>query len=139
VTDTAELTKADCLRLLGTQTVGRVVFTSAAMPAAEPVSYILHGNEIIFRVPADGPLATGTRNAVIGFQADDIDPTTRLGWSVLGIGHTHEITDLARRTAVATDTPSWGPDTTSRTIALPLQHLSGHPIQLRLNRTCWSG
>jgi nitroimidazol reductase NimA-like FMN-containing flavoprotein (pyridoxamine 5'-phosphate oxidase superfamily) len=130
VTETAELTEAECLRLLGGREVGRVVFSSAAMPAAEPVSYILSGNEIIFRVPQDGPLSVATRNAVVGFQADDVDAITHVGWTVLGIGRTYEVTDPDRHAALAADTPESGPDTASRTVALPLQQVSGHQIRL---------
>jgi hypothetical protein len=128
VTETVELTRAECLRLLGEETVGRVVFTAAAMPAAEPVDYILHSGELIFQVPLKGPLATATRNAVVGFQVDDIDPTTHAGWSVTGIGQTYEVTDMGRRGALASNAPGWDPDMLA--IALPLQQLSGHQIKL---------
>jgi nitroimidazol reductase NimA-like FMN-containing flavoprotein (pyridoxamine 5'-phosphate oxidase superfamily) len=133
VTETAELTVAECLRLLRAGTIGRVVFTSAAMPAAEPVGYILDRDEVVFCVPQDGPLSMATRNAVVGFQADDVDPTTHIGWSVLGIGRTYEVTDPHRRAALAAlaaDARPWRSDATSRTIALPLQQLSGHQIRL---------
>ena len=129
MTETIELTRAQCLQLLREETVGRVVFTSEAMPAAEPVDYILDSDEIIFHVPRDSPLATATRHTVIGFQTDDIDPTTHIGWSVLGIGETYEITDPDRHATLATRTPAWSPDSSARTIALPLQRLSGHKIR----------
>lgn len=132
MTETAELTETECLRLLGTGTVGRLVFTEAAMPAAAPVGYLLDGDEVIFRVPRDGPLAAATRNLVIGFQTDDIDPTTHRGWSVLGVGRTYEVTDPSRR-AVYEHTPRWDPAATMpiarmSIIALPLRRLGGHRI-----------
>jgi hypothetical protein len=129
MTETVELTRAECLQLLGKEAVSRVVSTSEAMPAAEPVDYILDSGEVIFHVPRDGPLAEATRHAVVGFQADDIDPTTHISCSVLGVGQTYEVTNPSRYATLATRTPAWGPDSTTRTIALPLQRLTGHQIR----------
>ena len=129
MTETAELARPECLRLLGKETVGRVVFTSQALPAAEPVDYILDSGEVIFHIPHDGPLATAIRNSVVGFQVDHVDPITHLGWSVRGIGSTYEVTDPSRRAMLATHTQACGPDATTRTIALPLERLIGHRIR----------
>lgn len=119
----ADLNQAQCLQLLGADGLGRVVFTTASMPAVTPVRYHLDGNEVIFRVPPDGPLAKATRNAVVGFQADDIDPTTHTGWSVLGVGLAYEITDPNRRADLATSP-------TTHIVAVPLQQLTGHRVTL---------
>ena len=122
-TEQAALTREDCLRLLGSGGLGRVVFTASAMPAVQPVSYVLHGEEVVFRV-ADGSLvSTATRHAVVGFQVDDIDPVTHAGWSILGVGQAYELRDGGRRSA-----PVAGSAT--HTVAVPLQQLTGHRVRL---------
>ena len=122
-TEPADLTREDCLHLLGARGLGRVVFTASAMPAVQPVSYVRHGDEVVFRVADGGPLSTATRHAVVGFQVDDIDPQTRAGWSVLGVGQAYEISDADRRSL-----PVAGSET--HTVAVPLQQLTGQRVRL---------
>lgn len=71
-----------CFLLLGTVPFGRVVATAGALPLVVPVNFALDGRVIVFRTAADGPLAAATHGAVVAFQADDIDPVARTGWSV---------------------------------------------------------
>jgi hypothetical protein len=126
-----ELDRDECLRLLAKAVIGRVIFTHAALPAAQPVPYLLDGEEILFRAPAASTLATATRHAVVGFQADDINPATHTGWSILGIGHTHEVTDPQRLAKLAQHPPTTSAATpTTRAIAIPLQRLTGQRLDL---------
>ncbi|MGH3629454.1 MAG: pyridoxamine 5'-phosphate oxidase family protein, partial [Sciscionella sp.] len=53
----APLDRLECLRLLATQAVGRVVFTSHALPAIQPVRFRLHRGAVYFMVGSHGPLA----------------------------------------------------------------------------------
>jgi len=122
-TELVDLTRDDCLRLVGARVLGRVVFTMSAMPAVQPVSYLLHGDEVVFRVADSGSLSTATHHAVVGFQVDDIDPITHVGWSVLGVGQAYEVTDTDRRSLPATGSAS-------HTVVLPLQELTGQRVQL---------
>jgi hypothetical protein len=84
----AEMGKVErgaCLRLLDQGVIGRVVYTEAAWPAVQPVSYLLDGQEVIFRAGEGSKLAAATRCAVVAFQVDQIDSRTDTGWSVLGV------------------------------------------------------
>ncbi len=90
------LGEAECLRLLGTVPLGRVVYTEHALPAVLPV---------VFEVTADGRLVLvlvaghGAVRALDGtvaaFQADVLAPDTRTGWSVLVHGRTELVRDPA--------------------------------------------
>jgi uncharacterized protein len=121
-----ELDEAECLRLLADHEIGRVVFTDAALPAAQPVTYLLDEEEIVFRTGGGGKLAAATRNAVVAFQVDHIDPTTRTGWTVLGVGQAYEVTVPSRLAELAARMPApWAPSRTTHTIAIPLQRLTG--------------
>jgi nitroimidazol reductase NimA-like FMN-containing flavoprotein (pyridoxamine 5'-phosphate oxidase superfamily) len=124
-----ELDHDECLRLLAGSMIGRVVFTDAALPAAQPVTYLLDDEEIVFRTSGGSKLAAATRNAVVAFQVDQIDITTRTGWSVLGIGQAYEVVVPARLAELAERLPApWAPDRTAHTIAIPLQRLSGRRL-----------
>ena len=122
-TEQADLTREDCLQLLRTAELGRVVFTASAMPAVQPVSYVLHGDHVVFRVPDGGSLSTATRHAVVGFQVDDIDPITHAGWSVLGVGQAYAISDADQRSVPITSSAT-------HTVAIPMQQLTGQHVRL---------
>jgi len=77
------LGRGECLRLLAAGVIGRVVVTDAALPDVHQVNYLLDDEEVIFRTRNGSKLAAATRNAVVGFQIDHHDVSTRSGWSVL--------------------------------------------------------
>ncbi|GAA3394980.1 pyridoxamine 5'-phosphate oxidase family protein [Cryptosporangium minutisporangium] len=115
-----------CLRLLAGHRVGRVLFTAAAMPAALPVGYVLDGEAVVFRAAPGSSLARGAHGRVIGIQADEIDPETAAGWTVLGLGEAYEITDVDQLAGLAQRAPRWSAGGLRlRTLCIPLQCLTG--------------
>ena len=124
-----ELERDECLALLAAKTVGRVVFTDRALPAIQPVNYLLDGEEIVFRTGPGDKLAAATRNAVVAFEIDDVDEQHHSGWSVVGIGQAHEVTDVERlvRLAAPTNRP-WVAGHSGHTIAIPLDQLTGRRL-----------
>ncbi|MEZ0095248.1 pyridoxamine 5'-phosphate oxidase family protein [Streptacidiphilus sp. EB129] len=94
-----DLDPAQALRLLGTVTLGRIVFTQHALPTIRPVNHIVHNGDIIVRTHHGTALAayldnaTTTTGVVVAYEADTIDPDTRLGWSVVATGYARLITD----------------------------------------------
>lgn len=124
-----ELGRDECLRLLAGQEIGRVVFTDAALPAAQPVTYLLDDEEVVFRTGSGAKIAAATRNAVVAFQVDRIHPGTRTGWTVLGVGQAYEVVVPDRLAELARRMPApWAPGRTAHTIAIPLQRLSGRRL-----------
>lgn len=109
-----------------------MVYTEAAMPAAQPVSYLLDDQEVIFRTGGGSKLAAATRRAVVAFQADEIDSRTHTGWSVLGVGLAYEVTDPHRLAAFADRLPIlWASGAAAHTMAIPLQQLTGQHLLAR--------
>jgi hypothetical protein len=124
-----ELDRRACLRLLRGGVVGRVVFTHDALPAAQPVNYVLDGEEVLFRTASAGTLAVATRGAVVAFEVDDIDPESRTGWSVLGVGEAYEVVDprrLAEWEGHRLDT--WAPLQARHMVCIPMQVLTGRAL-----------
>ena len=130
--DTGELTELghdECLRLLADALIGRVEFTEAALPAAHPVTYLLDGDEVVFRTADGAKLAAATLRHVVAFQVDDVDPSARTGWSVLGVGEAYEVTDSRRLADLAARLPApWAADQDGHTVAIPLQSLTGRVV-----------
>jgi nitroimidazol reductase NimA-like FMN-containing flavoprotein (pyridoxamine 5'-phosphate oxidase superfamily) len=88
-----ELSRDECLRLLGQVPVGRIVYTRQALPAVELVNFTLDDGDIIIRTDSGGKLAAATRGAVVAFEADSLDTATHAGWSVTVIGYSRAVSD----------------------------------------------
>jgi len=80
------LDRAECLALLRTAQLGRIVFTDQALPAVLPVNFSVWDGSLLIRTGAGSKLAAATRNAVVAFEVDEIDPDTGKGWSVVVVG-----------------------------------------------------
>lgn len=73
-----ELNLGECVELLRSSSIGRFVYTAGALPAVEPVSYVLDGYSVVFRLPGGVP-----PQGVAAFQVDQVNPATGVGWSVI--------------------------------------------------------
>jgi hypothetical protein len=96
-----ELSRAEALRLLGAVDVGRIVFTSNALPAVRPVNHLLEDGEIIVRTRLSATFSTAINSTddpgtVVAYEADQLDSVARLGWSVVVTGVAKTITDPDR-------------------------------------------
>jgi uncharacterized protein len=87
-----QLSRDECLRLMASVPVGRIIYTRQALPAVELVNFALDNGDIIIRTDHGGKLASATRGAVVAFEADSVDTDRHVGWSVTAIGHSHEVT-----------------------------------------------
>jgi len=87
------LSRDECMRLMGSVPVGRIVYTRQALPAVELVNFALDDGDIIIRTDSGGKLAAATRGAVVAFEADSVDAVGHAGWSVTVIGHARAVTD----------------------------------------------
>ncbi|HEV2373714.1 MAG TPA: pyridoxamine 5'-phosphate oxidase family protein [Streptosporangiaceae bacterium] len=83
-----ELAEEECWALLGSVSVGRVVFTMKAMPAVRPVNHLLDGKTVIIRSHLGAAIAghAAGGGAVVCYEADDIDLACHTGWSVVATG-----------------------------------------------------
>ncbi len=89
------LNRRQCLDRLQTVRVGRLVFTEDALPAVQPVNFRLWRDDVVIRVAGGAKLAAATQNLVVAFEADELDPDLRTGWSVTVVGHAQPITDVS--------------------------------------------
>lgn len=94
---TVELTAAESWRLLGSVSLGRVVFTQRAMPAIRPVNHLVHDETVIIRSHLGAAIVghVAGEGAVVCYEADDIDPVRHTGWSVIVTGTARLVRDPA--------------------------------------------
>jgi uncharacterized protein len=88
-----QLSRHECMRLLDTVPLGRIVYTRQALPAVELVNFALHDGDIVIRADSGGKLAAATRGAVVAFEADSMDAAAQAGWSVTIVGYSRAVTD----------------------------------------------
>jgi hypothetical protein len=90
------LDDVEARRLLASISFGRVVFTLNALPAIRPVNHLVDAGRIIIRTRLTTAISAAVRSSdgvVVTYEADDIDPETRTGWSVVAAGRAHTLTD----------------------------------------------
>ena len=93
-----DLDRAEALRLLGSVSLGRIVFTRQALPTVRPVNHVLDGGDVVIRTHEGAALTSQAQQAdrpgvVVAYEADAIDPDTHLGWSVVVTGYARLVTD----------------------------------------------
>jgi hypothetical protein len=82
-----ELPPDEAIRLLGSVSYGRIVFTNRALPAIRPVNHLVDRGDVIIRTHLGAAVMTAaTEGMVVAYEADAIDPDTRVGWSVVVTG-----------------------------------------------------
>lgn len=84
------LSSDECFKLLGHETVGRLVYVDDLGPAAVPVIYVLAGRGIVFRSD-DGSKIRALRGHDVAFEVDHINEASHSGWSVLVRGASEEV------------------------------------------------
>ena len=86
VTRIGELDVRECRELLAVGEVGRVALCTVAGPQIVPVSYVVDGASVVFRTTPYGVLGRHASRGRVAFEVDEIDPSSRVGWSVVATG-----------------------------------------------------
>lgn len=125
------LSRDDCLRLLGTQQVGRVAVVDHGYPHVMPVNYAMDGDAVVFRT-ASGLKLDGASRSPMAFEVDEIDRDGRIGWSVVVHGVAQEVTEHDRRDLVsrvrALDVEPWAPGEKPHFVRLPAHTVTGRQL-----------
>jgi len=125
-----ELTNSECWDLLDRVSLGRLLYTSAGLPLAQPVPFIVR-NKVIM-VSLDQCTATRLLPAgfeFVAFQADDVVDGAQTGCSVTLYGRAQVVSHHRRSIAEAAGLPSHGGKAVYACVA-PTQ-LCGRQLDLR--------
>ncbi|WP_280247928.1 pyridoxamine 5'-phosphate oxidase family protein [Nocardia abscessus] len=116
-----EIEQTESLRLLASAPYGRVVFTRDALPAIRPANHLFDGGMVLIRTRLLSPLCSTTSSAsgvVVAYQADDIDPVGRVGWSVAVTGFARPVTDPQLVARCEKQLAPWGDPATTFVIRI---------------------
>ncbi|MGW4472690.1 pyridoxamine 5'-phosphate oxidase family protein [Nonomuraea sp. NPDC004354] len=123
------LSRRECLNLLASVPIGRIVFTDRALPAVQPVNFLLDGEHVVIRTATGSKLAAATRQAVVAFEADEFDVSERTGWSVTAVGHARAVSDPEERERLAAlPLEPWALGERDHFIVVRVEHISGRRI-----------
>lgn len=89
-----ELERDQCLALLGSVPLGRLVHAAHELATIVPVNFVLLPDGVYLRTGAgSAALRLAEQGQLVAFEADAYDPVGRTGWSVVVHGHAHRVTD----------------------------------------------
>ena len=131
------LDRDECLRLLALATIGRIGFTSGALPTVLPMNFHLNRDRILVRTGRGSKLDAALQNAVVAFEADDFDPIYHSGWSVAVTGVATEVSDPTELDA-AYQMPiaRWAPVGDEAVLAISTEIVSGRRITAEALSIC---
>ncbi|MFD2417064.1 pyridoxamine 5'-phosphate oxidase family protein [Amycolatopsis pigmentata] len=119
-----------CLTLLRSQAVGRLVFTEQALPAIRLVNYSMPTGRIVLRLGHAKWVARLDRT-VVAFEVDDFDAGARTGWSVVIVGKARLILDIDE--LVSLNDPaarSWAPGPRDQVVSIDMERVTGRRIRV---------
>jgi len=127
------LDRSECLRLLGTEQVGRLVMVDNGRPEIFPVNYVLHGDGVLFRTDVGTKLGSSTGRPV-AFEVDHIDPNAGPAWSVVIHGTAQRIDASGRENAMAVGPSSWVVSTKPHLVRITPTEITGRRINAPRHR-----
>ncbi|WAL66908.1 pyridoxamine 5'-phosphate oxidase family protein [Amycolatopsis cynarae] len=118
----------ECLALLRSVPVGRVVFTEGALPAIRPVNFAVIDGVVVIR-GARGSWADKLHNTVVAFEADEIDIATHTGWNVVVIGKAQLVTDIDEMVELIQPmSRPWATGHRDRLLKVEMEQISGRRL-----------
>jgi nitroimidazol reductase NimA-like FMN-containing flavoprotein (pyridoxamine 5'-phosphate oxidase superfamily) len=119
----------ECLRLLRTQSLGRVGVRIGESPTVLPVNYALLDDDVVFRTDPGTKLSAALMKVLVAFEVDEADAATRTGWSVVVVGYCEEIRDRATRERVdALGLDTWATEGRDFVVRIRTRDMTGRRV-----------
>jgi hypothetical protein len=134
ITEIAELTREECLRLLSSQEFGRLaVNMGVGPPLIRPVNYVFDQptQSVMFRSASGSKLHALLRSAAATFEIDGVNRGSQTGWSVIIHGAASEVTspvDISRLDRLGLK--PWAPGPKPHWVQIRARTVSGRRIVL---------
>jgi uncharacterized protein len=120
----------ECLALLRTQAVGRLIFTEQALPAIRVVNYRVHHGQIALRL-GRSPWVPRLDRTVVAFEVDDIDQAAHTGWSVVAIGKARLVVDIDELVTLSEPAHRpWAPGRRDQVLCVDMEQVTGRRLRL---------
>ena len=123
-----ELDREECLELLGSAGVGRVVLSVHCIPVALPVNISVIGGDALFNTDVGSKLRAALLGQVVSVEADDVDRIYHTGWSVLLTGVAQIVTDPKTINRATRSLQAWAPGSHPFLVRVPSTVISGRRL-----------
>lgn len=126
-----ELTREEALRRLGSVELGRIAFTSKALPTVRPVNHLLDDGQIIIRARDGSSIITASsaeRGVVVAYEADEFDTASRTGWSVVVTGRAWVVDDPQLAASYGETLVPWVAGRMSHVIRIAPEYVTGFEL-----------
>jgi uncharacterized protein len=119
----------ECLKLLTSTAVGRLVFTQGGLPVVRLVNFAVDDRTVVFATADGDKYRAAERGDVVAFEVDDVDHDRHLGWTVTATGHLSvvEPEEAETITSIMPVRP-WAPIRDSHLIRLAIEVLDGRRL-----------
>lgn len=123
------LDEAECLALLSSVPVGRLVYTRGGLPVIRLVNFAVDHDTIVFATGDGDKYRAAERGDVVAFEVDAVDPERHLGWTVTAAGHLSVIDpDETERLRRVLPLRPWAPNRNDYLIRLAIETLEGRQL-----------
>ena len=124
-----ELDRTQCLALLTTEPVGRLVRAALPAPSIIPVGFVLHAGAVHVRTSRATCEDAVLAGVFVAIEADAFDADTRTGWSVVVLGRPELVEDpLALEQVEGLLTRSWASGDRDSVLRIPVELVSGRRV-----------
>lgn len=123
-----ELDPKLALGLLGHAEFGRVAFVAEGVPTIRPLNHVVLDGRIIVYTRHTSALGRAVRHQAdlpVTYQADEIEPHSRLGWSVLVKGTAVDISRDPHADQIGLQVQTWMKHPVDMVIAIEPQEVTG--------------
>ena len=124
----SNLGRAQCLELLGSARIVRVVLSIKCIPVALPVNASLLDEDVIFSTDSGSKLTAAVEGQVVTVEADDVNLLYRTGWSVLATGRAQLVTEPAEIEWASSVLQAWAPGPHPFLVRVPSTMISGRSL-----------
>jgi nitroimidazol reductase NimA-like FMN-containing flavoprotein (pyridoxamine 5'-phosphate oxidase superfamily) len=127
----AHLSERECIALLEAHSIGRVGWQAADGPQVLPVTYTFRDGVAYLRTSPQGILSELVRPTDVAFEVDELDPSTRTGWSVVVHGQSRGVAAPSEVTRLweADDLVPWAPGGRSLFVQIRPSRIRGRIIR----------
>jgi len=123
------LAEQECLDLLSSVPLGRLVFTRGGLPVIRLVNFVVDDRTLLFATADGDKYRAAERGDVVAFEVDDVDLERHLGWTVTAAGHLSVIDpDEAALILAAVPVRPWAPNRDRHLIRLAIEVLEGRRL-----------
>lgn len=124
------LDRAECLRLLHTEHIGRLGVVFGGAPLVLPVNFAMDGERVVF-LTNRGTKMFAALGHEVAFEIDDADPLYHSGWSVVVTGTATEVPEEERARLSHLPLRPWGPGAKTTMVAITPTAITGRRIATR--------